>query len=102
MWSPVIIHFGKAHFISDPKPCMSLTASSQVSYKKHYPYIAPEIVAGSGRQSIQSDVFSLGRIVLFILHLLPTITAMSLRIAKQAILDNPAKCLSIEELIAVL
>ena len=82
MWNPVIIDFGKPHFISDPKPQMSLTASGQESYKRHYLHIAPEIVAGSGRQSIQSDVFSLGRIVLSILNLLPTATAMSLRIAK--------------------
>ena len=32
-WNPVIIDFGTAHFISDPKPWMSLTASSQESYK---------------------------------------------------------------------
>lgn len=102
MWNPVIIDFGKARFISDPKPRMSLTASNQESYKRRYPHIAPEIVAGSGRQSIQSDVFSLGRIVLSILDLLPTATAMSLRIAERAILDNPAKRPSIEELIAVL
>ena len=79
---------------------MSSTASSQKSDKKRYPHIAPEIVAGSGRQSIY--IFSLGRIVLSILYLLPTATAMSLRIAKRAILDNPAKRPSIGEIIAVL
>jgi len=83
----VNIDVGKARFIADPKPRMSLTASSQKSYKKYYPHIAPEIVAGSGRQSIQSDIFSLGRIVVSILDLLPTATAMSLRIAKRAILS---------------
>ena len=102
IWNPVIIDFGKARFIHDLKPLMSLTASSQKSYKKRYPHIAPEIVAGSGRQSIQSDIFSLGRIVLSILDLLPTATAMSLRIGKRANLDNPAKRPSIEEIIAVL
>ena len=100
IWNPVIIDFGKARFIHDLKPLMSLTASSHKSYKKRYPHIAPEIVAGSGRQSIH--IFSLGRIVLSILDLLPTATAMSLRIAKRAILDNPAKRPSIEEIIAVL
>ena len=81
--------FGKARFISDPKPRVSLMASGQQSFKRRYPHIAPEIVVGSSRQSVQSDVFSLGRIVLSILDLLPTATAMSLRIAKRAILDNP-------------
>lgn len=77
-WNPVIIGFETAHFISDPKPWMSLTASSQESYNCHYPHITLEIiVAGSGQQSIQSDFFSLGRIVLSILALLPTATAKS-------------------------
>lgn len=76
-WNPVIIGFETARFISDPKPWMSLTASSQESYNWHYPHISLEIVAGSGQQSIQSDIFSLGRIVLSILALLPTATAKS-------------------------
>lgn len=77
-WNPAIIGFETAHFISDLKPWMSLTASSQESYNCHYPHITLEIiVAGSGQQSIQSDVFSLGRIVLSILALLPTATAKS-------------------------
>lgn len=46
--------------------------------------------------------FCLGKIVFDILELLPTATAMSLKVAKQAILDNPGKCLSINELIAML
>ena len=101
-WNPVIIYFGKARFISDPKPRMSLTASSQKCYKNRYPHIVPEIAAGSERQCIQSHIFSLGRIVLSILDLLPTATGVSLRIAKQAILDIPAKRPSIEEIISVL
>ena len=71
-WNPVIIDFRKARFITDPKPLMSLTASSQKSYKRRYLHNAPEIVAGSGRQSVSSDVFSLRKIVLDILDLLPT------------------------------
>ena len=101
-WNPVIIDFGKARFITDPKPLMSLTASSQESYKRRYPHIAPEIVEGSGRQSVSSDVFSLGKIVLEILNLLPTATATSLKVAKRTILDNPGKRPSIDEILAVL
>lgn len=101
-WNPVIIDFEKARFITDPKPLMSLTASSQKSYKRRYLHNAPEIVAGSGRQSVSSDVFSLGKIVLDILDLLPTATATSLKVAKRAILDNPDKRPSIYELLPVL
>lgn len=71
-WNPVIIDFRKARFIADSKPLMSLTASSQKSYKRRTPHIAPEIVAGSGWQSISSDVYSLGKIVLDILDSLPS------------------------------
>lgn len=97
--NPVIIDFGKARFISNPKALMSLSASAQELYWHSYPHIAPEIVRGEGRQSVQSDVFSVGRIALAILSLLPTATALSLKAAKQAILDNPAKRPSLEELL---
>ena len=98
-FNPVIIDFGKARFISNPKARMSLSASAQEQYRHSYPHIAPEIVRGEGRQSVQSDVFSVGRIALAILNLLPTATALSLKAAKQAILDNPAKRPSLEELL---
>ena len=78
--NPVTIDFGKAQLITDQKPLMSLTASSQESYKRCYLHIVPEIVAGSGRQSILS--------VFEILNFLPTATAMSLKFAKRASLDN--------------
>ena len=54
MWNPVIIDFGKARFISDPKPRVSLMASSQQSFKRRYPHIAPEIVAGSGHRAVRT------------------------------------------------
>ena len=98
-FNPVIIDFGKARFISNPKARMSLSASAQEEYQHSYPHIAPEIVRGEGRQSVQSDVFSVGRIALAILDLLPTATALSLKAAKQAIVDNPAKRPSLEELL---
>ena len=98
--NPVIIDFGKARFIADPKPLMCLTESSQETYRKRYPYIAPEIVTGSGRQTILSDIYSLGKIALNVLDLLPTATAVSLKLAKRASLSKPEKRPSIEELIA--
>ena len=42
-WNPVIIDFGKAGFITDPKPLLSLKASSQtLFFKRRYPHITPE------------------------------------------------------------
>ena len=57
-------------------------------------------MTGSGRQTILSDIYSLGGIVLNVLDLLPTATAVSLKRAKRALLNNPEKRPSIEEVIA--
>ena len=98
-WNPVIIDFGKARFITNPKPLISMSSSAQEQYRHSYPHIAPEIVRGEGQQSVASDVFSLGRIALDILNLLPTATALSLNTAKKAISDDPAKRPSLSELL---
>lgn len=97
-WNPVIIDFGKARFSSDPKPAMSLSTHQQEKYREQYPHIASEIVNGSGRQSAQSDIFSLGKIVLAVLDLLPTATARSLKVARTALCEEPAKRPSLKEL----
>ena len=98
-FNPVIIDFGKACFISIPKARMSLSASAQEEYWHSYHHIAPEIVHGEAQQSVQSDVFSVGRIALAILDLLPTAAVLSLKAAKQAIVDNSAERPSLEELL---
>lgn len=79
----MVIDFGKARFLTNPKHVMSLSASVQEKYQKLYPHIATEIVQGTGQQSVASDIFSLGGIALQILDLLPAATAHSLRIAKK-------------------
>lgn len=102
IWNPVVIDFGKARLITNPKPVMSLSASAQERYAKLYPHIATEIVIGTGQQSVASDIFSLGRIALAILDLLPTATAHSLRMARKATTHDPVKRPSLEELSAAL
>ena len=101
-WNPVVIDFGKARFMSKPKPLMFLSASAQENYKKQYPHIATEIVNGTGPHSVASDVFSLGKIALAILDLLPTATAYSLHKAKQMTSADPAKRPALQELSAAL
>lgn len=101
-WNPVVIDFGKARFITDPKPLMTLSESSQELYKKKYPYIAVEIVCGKGRQSVASDIFSVGKIALSVLDLLPTATSLSLKLARKAIRDDPAKRPGLNELLNAL
>lgn len=101
-WNPVIIDFRKARFISKPKPLMSLPSSAQDRYRKLYPHIATEIVQGTGQQSVASDVFSLGKMALAILDLLPTATANSLHSVRRATSDDPAKRPSLKEMLAAL
>ena len=97
-WNPVVIDVGKARFISNPKPLISLSAYAQEKYRKRYPHIATEIVRGTSQQTVASDVFSVGKIALKVLDLLPTATANSLRVAKRATFDYPSKRPSLEEL----
>ena len=59
-YNPVIIDFGKARRIANPKPLKSLSPANQELYRKKYPHIAPEIVRGQGCQSVASDTYSLG------------------------------------------
>ena len=90
-WNPVIIDFGKARLITNPKPVMELSISAQEEYRRSYPHIAPEIVCGKGLQSVASDVFSFGKIAVRILNLLPTATAVSINMAKKLTSEDPAK-----------
>lgn len=101
-WNPVVIDFGKARFFNDPKPVMSLPKVKQEEYRKRYPHIAPEIVNGSGRQSYASDIYSLSKIVLAVLNLLPTATARSLRVAKRALCEEPFERPSLKDMLAAL
>ena len=100
--NPVIIDFGKACFFSDAKPPMSMTISKREEYRKRYPHIVPEIVCGSGRQSFRSDIFSVGKITLSVLDLLPTATARSIKMAKSALNDDPEQRPSLKALLSVL
>ena len=94
-WNPMI-------FLSKLKPLMSLSSSAQERYRKLYPHITTEIMQGTGQQSVASDIFSLGRIALAILDLLPTATANSLHSARRATSDDPAKRPSLREMLAAL
>jgi len=47
-WNPVIIDFGKACFISNPKTLTSLSVSAQEHYLHSYSQITLEIVCGEG------------------------------------------------------
>ena len=101
-WNPVIIDFRKARFCSDPKPVMSLLQVKQEEYRKRHPHIAPEIVNRSGRQSCASDIYSLGKIALAVLDLLPTATSRSLWVAKSALCEKRDERPSMKDMLAAL
>lgn len=60
-YNPILIDFGKSLPVTGLKGPKNLLAEQQKRYKKEYPHIAPEIVAGKRGQSIASDIFSLAR-----------------------------------------
>jgi len=101
-WNPLIINFRKVRFIFKPKPLMSLSSSTQERYCKLYSHITTEIVQGTRQRSVASNVFSLGRMALAILDLLPTATANSLHSVRKATSDDAAKCPWLKEMFAVL
>jgi len=90
-WNPVIIDFGKARRIANPKPLMDLSPSVREKYQRSCPDIVPEIVSGKGQQSVASDVFTFRQIALKNLNLLPTATALSLKVAKKLTSSDLAK-----------
>ena len=101
-WNPVIIDFGKACFARYPKAVMSLSAAKQAEYRSKYPHIAAEIVCGSGRQSVLSDIFSLGRVIDAVLQLIPTATSRSVKVEKRALCDDPSQRPTLKEILAIL
>ena len=58
----VIIDFGKACDIQNGK-LYKLSDQEKAQYKINHPHIAPDLRDGLCRQSAQSDVYSLGRVI---------------------------------------
>lgn len=81
---------------------MSLPQVKQEEYRKRYPHIALEIVNGSGKKSYASDIYSLSKIVIAVLDLLPTAISRSLRVAKSAICEEPDERPSLKDMLAAL
>ena len=61
-FNPVIIDFGKACFETDGKTYTLSSAETSI-YKNHHPHIAPDVTDDTSKQSQQSDVYSLGRVL---------------------------------------
>lgn len=59
-YQPVLIDFGKSLPVSGCRGPRTMSTETQRRYKKQYPHIAPEIVAGTAGQTYASDVFSIG------------------------------------------
>lgn len=61
-WKPVVIDFEKSRSQTKPKR-YQLTEAQKVFYKSKHPCIAPELIEGTHTQSIQTDVFSVGKLL---------------------------------------
>jgi len=58
----MLIDFGKATKCESGK-MLHLTAVERIEYRKKFPQIAPEVVDGINRQSIYSDMYSIGGVL---------------------------------------
>lgn len=61
----ILIDFGKATEKNNGKK-YSLSLSEKLHYHIHYHHIAPEVIDGTMKQSIFSDIYSAGRIMCII------------------------------------
>ena len=61
-FSPVLIDFGKACFISEARKKRLLQEEKDRYYKEHF-HIAPEIIEGTYAQSFLSDMYSFGVVI---------------------------------------
>ena len=77
-WNPVIIDFGKARRC----PCPPI---NRRSIENSIHTLPPKLSTGVAGRVPKSDIFSLGKIVLAVLDLLPTATARSLKVARTAL-----------------
>ena len=57
-YAPVLIDFGKAKYAAATK-IKKLSERGKKFYRKHHPHIAPEVIDGTHRPSVKSDVFFL-------------------------------------------
>lgn len=58
-YAPVLIDFGKAKYATATK-IKTLSEKEKIFYRKYHSHIAPEVIDGTHRPSVKSDVFSLG------------------------------------------
>lgn len=59
--NPVLIDFGKSLPLTGLQGPKVMSEKQQIKYTKDFPHIAPEIVTGKKGQSIESDIYSFGK-----------------------------------------
>jgi len=88
-YHPIIIDFGKARKIYDAKR-YSLNKSEQEKYFKHHWHIAPELIRGTHKQSIASDVYSYGVLLHYVCKKLNFAALSTSRVSKKCLETNPS------------
>lgn len=77
--------------MADARGPKRLKKENQKNYQTNYPHIAPEIVEGQAGQSIQSDIYSLGKLVetIYIKGKLGEIPEVIVKAISPAFLESP-------------
>lgn len=89
----ILIDFGKACLVSNAKQ-YKLSNPVKLKYIRHHPQIAPDLRDGKCKQSVQSDIYSFGRILSIVneacLHL-PVLTSLSIMCTEMWALNDPLR-----------
>jgi hypothetical protein len=67
-YSAVLIDFGKATVADSGRVYPEFDENEREKYKRKYPYLAPELKSGGGRETSCSDVYSFGYLMKYVSH----------------------------------
>lgn len=67
-FTAVLIDFGKATAANNSKRYPDFSEKEQEKYERKYPYLAPELRSGGGKQTVRTDVYSFGYLMKVVSH----------------------------------
>ncbi|XP_028393198.1 probable CTD kinase subunit alpha homolog [Dendronephthya gigantea] len=67
-FTAVLIDFGKATAANNGKSYPEFGEKEREKYERKYPYLAPELKSGGGKQTVRTDVYSFGYLMKVVSH----------------------------------
>lgn len=94
----MLVDFGKATFFSESKRYF-LSSLEKQQYMRQYPHISPELIEGEMKQTVNSDIFSFGKLLFEMIdyNCISDLThhkkSVLISLAEQCICSKPFSCL---------